>query len=182
MSEQAFERLLRITAKALSLEIPGGGDHRAGQQPLAGVRLKTFGLAPQRGQVLVTALGGADNKRRRAGQFGLREYQLLMRLKGVGNAGNRRTGIVIAPCRKIAAERGAAQAIETTRQQISRTLAGFIGLKTIARIAPLQRIVNCRKIADAAGKRTDMVKAGDKGMTAGARQAAKSGLKAKDPA
>ena len=92
-----------------------------------------------------------------------------MRRQRPGDASDGRTGVVIAPCRKITAERGAAQAFETARQQISRALAGLVGLKTIARIATLQRIVDRRKVADAAGKRTDMVEAGDERMAAGAR-------------
>ena len=92
-----------------------------------------------------------------------------MRRQRPGDASDGRTGVVIAPCRKITAEGGAAQAFETARQQIRRALAGLVGLKTIARIATLQRIVDRRKVADAAGKRTDMVEAGDERMAAGAR-------------
>ena len=41
-----------MTAKTLSLQIPRGGDHRAGQQPLAGVRFKALGRVAKIRQVL----------------------------------------------------------------------------------------------------------------------------------
>ena len=44
-----------MTAKTLSLQIPRGGDHRAGQQPLAGVRFKALGRVAKIRQVLIAA-------------------------------------------------------------------------------------------------------------------------------
>ena len=171
-----------MTAKTLSLQIPCGGDHRSGKQPLAGVRFKTLWRVAKIRQVLIAAFAGADDKGRRAGQRGIRELQLAVGAQRVGDPIHGRPGVVIAPGGEIAAQPRAAQPLQPPLQQIAGALAGFISLKVIGRVTSLQGVIHRGEVGYPAGKGTNMIQTGDKRMATGARKAAESGFQAKDPA
>lgn len=83
---------------------------------------------------------------------------------------------------EVAAKHRTAQAVKTAFEQGTRLLARAFCLKTVAGIAPLQRVVHRRQIAHAARKGPDMIQTRDKWMATGSRQAAKGGFQAINPA
>ena len=133
-------------------------------------------------QVLIAAFAGADDKGRRAGQGGIRELQLAVGAQRVGDPIHGRPGVVIAPGGEIAPQPRAAQPLQSAIQQVAGALAGFISLKVIGRVAPLQGVIHRGEVGHPAGKRTNMIQTGDKRMAARARKATESGFQAKDPA
>ena len=182
MFKQGVERLTRLSAKPLGLNIPGGRDHRACQKPFAGMGFKTLRFAAKRGQVLVTPFRGAGDKRRGARQPGVGELQLLLHVEGLRHPRYGVPGLRVAPGGEVAAKHRTAQADQTAFEQGTRLLARAFCLKTVAGIAPLQRVVHRRQIAHAAGKGPDMIQTRDKRMATGSRQAAKGGFQAINPA
>ena len=73
------------------------------------------------------------------------------------------------------------QPLQSAFQQIAGALAGFISLKVIGRVAPLQGVIHRGEVGHPAGKRTNMIQTGDKRMAARARQAPESGFRPKIP-
>ncbi|MNC56876.1 hypothetical protein D3C75_1064990 [compost metagenome] len=91
-------------AETLCLQVPGGGQHGPGKQPLARQRFKALGLAAQLRQILVTSLGGGENKRRRTRQFSLGQFDFGDGLQRLSDLLHRRFGVFIAPLLEIAGQ------------------------------------------------------------------------------
>ena len=177
-----MKRLPCLRAKPLGLNVPGGRDHRPGQQAFAGVRLKTLGLPAKRGQVLISPFGGADDKRRGTRQIGVRKLKLILHVERLRHPRHGVSGVRVAPGGEVAAEHRAAQAVKPAVKQGARLFPRALCLKTVAGVPALQRVVHGRQVAYAARKGPDMIQARDKRMAAGSRQAAKGGLQAVDAA
>ena len=173
------DALAKPAAQFLRLDDPGARQHRAGDQPIAHVRIEIARPLAQPVDVQRRALDHRDEIGRRARAPRLPGSSIVARrAQRAGDAIHRLERGRLAAAREIAAEPRDAQAGEPSVEAGRGRLDRARGLRGIARIRPLHRVVARREIADRTRERPEMIEARDERKRARAREPAVGRLQA----